>query len=639
MRVLLQFAIIGCVAQALAQNFTPPPVGQLCPSGFTFDAANCFLGPAPSGSQPQIVGTSFVYTSGSGCLSGFTANGSQCVRQVPAGYAPFVFNNSFYVKPNLHFVQQLDPTCPPGSNFDLANCFFGKAPSGTTASIGGNEFLFSKGFFQSCTTLRPGSVTVSLTRCSIGPVPFGWAPFIFSNGWYVQPIRVFNGNWLVSDYMADPPQYQRSPCLGNVPTRNWQLTWSDEFNDAPDNQKCYTSDDHLRCILRPDWSIAGSCDGAPVDWRVSASWTADQVAHFSGIRNLDKCRWSVYDSFNAWDVWVSPRPSMGERTNSYRPENVQVQNGLLTVRTREHPALHPGDGYCCGMQIEPDPANHGELFTKECPYSGGLLTTGTGLPWTQTNNPSDNDPDKRYVGFGVSPGRIEFRARMTKLGHGGWMSLWLFADQVTQQPAGELDAVEFLADTVPTQSEPVVVQGIPEQIRVKSSTYGMAWQTAHDWYPSGSGHVGHGIGIPIGLGEWHIYAIEWESAEVRFFIDGCLSHRLVEGQQVTDRWSGVTQTFHVPQNQTMAIIIGTPATAAAHLPAWYRAYLKKADACGNGLTNCANADSFEPSEMEVDYVRVYSDPNAHKTTPPQPMNPVPPIPRPHSDHQPPSSSD
>jgi hypothetical protein len=467
-------------------------------------------------------------------------------------------------------------------------------------------------------------------------------PFIFPNGWYVQPKPLFNGNWLARDYMSDLPPLQRPPCLGNAPPPNWQLLWSDEFNDPPDNQKCFTSDDHLRCILRPDWSVSGTCDGAPVDWRATAvagNWTAQQVALFDGIRNLDKCRWSVYDTFNAWDVWTTPRIPMAERTNAYRPGNVRVQNGLLTVRTQEHPTAHPGDGYCCGMQIEPDPPNHGELFTKECPYSGALLTTLTGLPWTQGNSPADSDPDKRYIGFGALPGRIEFRARMTKLGHGGWMSLWLFVDQATdpQGPFGELDAVEFLADTVPAPNEPVIVQGIPEQIKQHSSTYGMAWQTAHDWYPNGTGHVANGIGIPIGLGEWHTYAVEWESAEVRFFIDGCLTQRLVEGQHVTDRWTGVTQTFHVPMDQTMSIIIGTPASAASHLPAWYRAYLKKTDACGNGLTNCANADSFEPSEMEVDYVRVYSDPNVHKTTP-RPMIPVPPIPRPRSDHQPPTGS-
>src|SRR5205814_1915025 len=121
--------------------------------------------------------------------------------------------------------------------------------------------------------------------------------------------------------------------------------------------------------------------------------------------------------------------------------------------------------------------------------------------------------------------------------------------QMTNPPAGELDAVEFMADTIPEPNEPVIVQAIPEQIKKQSSTYGMAWQTAHDWYPSNQ--VSNGIGIPIGLGEWHTYAVEWETAEVRFPIDGCVTQRLIEGQQITDRWSGITQTFHVPQDQTM----------------------------------------------------------------------------------------
>lgn len=589
---------------------TQPAIGQFCPPGFTYDQANCVLDQPLAPTNPTINGTLFVYTSATCAPLFIAAPGNLCTRVSPPGYSPFIFGGRFYVKPSGHYVQRIVPSCPAGSTYDSAHCFFGVAPAGRVAGIYTNHFIFNRTPFQSCPSIRPGSVALTPFRCSVGLVPAGYTPFIFNNGWYVQPKQIATGDWQVRDYISDPPTFLRNTCLPPPPPRSWQLQWSDEFDDAPDDQKCFTSDDHLRCILRPEWNISGGCQGAPVDWRASAvpNWTHEQQAKFGGLRNLNKCRWSVFESFNAWEVWTKPPNAVPERMNAYRPENVHVTNGILTVATNEHPKPANGDGYCCGVKIDAGPP---PLWSQDCPYSGALIATPTGLPWTSANNPADSDPDKRYIGFAAPYGRIEFRARMTKLGHGGWMSLWLFVDQADDPngPGGELDAVEFLADMdMEASMPPDLAPGMRAQIKDQSSTYGMAWQTAHNWYPvNGPPHVGNGIGIPIGLGEWHIYAVEWEAAEVRFFIDNCLTHRLVDGQQFIDRWSGQMQTFVTPKDQTLYIIIGTPASSAHHLAKWYRAYELQTDTCGNGLPGCANATPFQPSEMEVDYVRVYTD--------------------------------
>lgn len=631
------------------QTFTQPPIGELCPPTYSYDAQNCYLAAAPAGSQPTVIGNRFAYNGAVCSLSGFTQDPAaaaaergatagpstgKCYRQVPAGYTPFVYNGSFYVEPNAHFVKQLQPVCPPGSTFDSRNCFFSSAPSGHTAGLSAGEFVFNKTLFQVCGSLRARSVQVTATACAVGTIPSGYTPFIYNNGWYVIPHFVFQGDWLARDYMSDTSPYVRPVCLPQGAQKNWQLIWSDEFDDQPDNQACYTSNDHMQCVVRPEWTVRAMCAGAPTMWASSAtsSWTADQIAQFTGVRQLNKCNWAVYDSLNTWDIWNSMPMTIAERTNSYKPENITVANGILKMRTSQQPSVHSdsdgnlhGDGYCCGRMIEPNLQQNAPLYTKDCPYSGAMVISATGLPWTQGNSPNDPNPDKRYTGYATSFGRVEFRARVTKIGHGTWPALWLFTDQnPNNERAFEMDVLEYVAD-LEDQSPPApnvgVAQGIAEQIKLQSSTYGLAGQTTWDYEPKPVGTIGKGIALPISSTEWHIYAVEFEPSEVRFYIDNCLTSRVQDGQQVIDRWhpDQPPKTFHIPKAQMFHILIDNPASAAPWFPAWYRTYGKQTDACGNSWPNCMNTDAFESTEFEVDYVRVYQDPNGpHRLPSPDP---------------------
>lgn len=639
------------VFKAFAQNFSQPPIGELCPPAFAYDGANCFLATAPSGSAPTIIGNRFAHNATICSLSGFGqdpsaaaagrgATAGKCYRQVPAGYTPFVYNGSFYVEPNAHFVKQLQPVCPPKSTFDNSNCFFSSAPSGHTASLDAGKFVFDKTSSETCSYLWNDSAEVTPTTCTVGTIPSGYTPFIYNNGWYVVPHFVFQGDWLARDYMSDTsPPYVRPVCLPpQGAQKNWQLIWSDEFDDQPDNKLCYTSNDHVQCIVRPEWSVRATCAGAPTTWASTAisGWTAGQIARFSGVRQLNKCTWAVYDSLNTWDIWNDLPMTIAERTNSYKAENITVANGILKMKTSQHPSTHydshgnlRGDGYCCGRQTETDLQNNAPLYTKDCPYSGAMIMSRTGLPGTQGNSPNDPNPDKRYTGYATGFGRVEFRARVTKIGHGTWPALWLFTDQDPNgERAFEMDVLEYVAD-VEGQSPPgapnaSVAQGLAEQIKLQSSTYGLACQTTWDYEPEPVGTIGKGIALPISLTEWHIYAVEFESSEVRFYTDSCLTSRVHDGQQVISRWDATQtpKTFHVPKAQTFHILIDNLASAAPWFPSWYRTYGKQTDACGNNWPNCMNTDAFESTEFEVDYVRVYQDPNApHLLPSPDPHRP------------------
>lgn len=601
-RAFLGMASLIFPAALAAQ--TVPPIGQLCPPGFHYDSENCLLS-GPKATAPAVDGTRFVASPP--CPPKFALVGEKCHLEAPAGYLPFVHEGGFYVTPNAHFVRQdAEPRCPPRGTYDGKACFFGSAPANTKVLIAEGRFAFTKPPQQSCASLRKGAAPMSLNRCSVGPVPTGFMPFINDNSWYTIPAR----KWLVRDYLYEPEQYWHSTCRTDDVIRQWKLVWSDEFDEPPDGKRCYTSNDLLRCVRRP-YLYADTCVGSPAAWNTSsvAAWSATQAAQFSGLRALDKCTWSVYDTFNTWDAWGKPPLPNHQRTNSLRPENIRIENGILKMRTNHHPTPNEADGYCCGTKIPIDSTQVD--YTKDCPYSGALMISETALLHKRVREHDRNHPDpaKRYVGRTVAFGRVEFRARITKLGHGAWPALWLFTDRAEEgvQQAGEIDVLEYVADRY--GDTPLREQSLSRQIRLQSSAYGMAGQTAHHYVGDAAKTTyAKGVSVPIGVGEWHVYAVEWEPSEIRFYTDSCLTERIVEGQQVSNPSNPASHgTFRVPVKQSMAIMIGNPASASRYKPEWYRTLGKQTDLCGTGDPNCEEAEPFEPTEFEVDYVRVYVD--------------------------------
>ena len=98
-------------------------------------------------------------------------------------------------------------------------------------------------------------------------------------------------------------------------------------------------------------------------------------------------------------------------------------------------------------------------------------------------------------------------------------------------------------------------------------------------------------------------------SEIRFYVDGCLRNRIVEGQTVKYWDSGanamVARPFRIPKNQELSLIIGNPASNAGYLPDWYRAWTNKS---GSGTEGNGGA-AFKPTELHADYVRYYTSPD------------------------------
>jgi beta-glucanase (GH16 family) len=167
-------------------------------------------------------------------------------------------------------------------------------------------------------------------------------------------------------------------------------------------------------------------------------------------------------------------------------------------------------------------------------YTSAKLTTGsTGYNW-------------RY-------GRIEARMRLPAF-QGSWPAFWMLGTNIGDPNVGWPKCGEI---------------DIMEQVNTNNTTHG----TIH-WDNNGYVHYGGSIGTSVT--DYHVYAIEWDANQIKWFMDGTHFHTAnIQG--------GInsTQEFH----NTFFIILNL--------------------AVGGNWPGFTVDDSRLPAKMYVDYVRVY----------------------------------
>lgn len=195
-----------------------------------------------------------------------------------------------------------------------------------------------------------------------------------------------------------------------------------------------------------------------------------------------------------------------------RPENARVENGMLLIEARQ------------------------ERFRAQEYTSARLKTEGL-QEWTY--------------------GRIEARIKVP-YGQGIWPAFWTLGnniDTVSWPQSGELDIMEHIG------SEPSTVYG-----------------TVHGPGYSGANGIGGNYTLPAGQqlkDDFHIFAVEWEPAEIRWYIDNTL-YATVTPDDVPGEW-----VFDHPFFIIMNIAVG------GYWPGY------------------PDATTTFPQVMMVDYVRVY----------------------------------
>jgi beta-glucanase (GH16 family) len=201
-------------------------------------------------------------------------------------------------------------------------------------------------------------------------------------------------------------------------------------------------------------------------------------------------------------------------TYTDKPENVRVENGILIIEAMEDAGLPAGQ-----------------------PYSSARIKTQGLHSW-------------QY-------GRIEARIKLP-YGQGIWPAFWMLGDNNKIWPAtGEIDIMEFIG------KEPNTIHA-----------------TVHAPGYSGGGGVTTSINVPGDTlqNDFHIYAVEWELNEIRWYFDDQEYFKLTP-EDVPSEWIFDHEFFIIMNLAVGGIWPGYP-----------------------------DDTTVFPQQMLVDYVRVYQRP-------------------------------
>ena len=162
-------------------------------------------------------------------------------------------------------------------------------------------------------------------------------------------------------------------------------------------------------------------------------------------------------------------------------------------------------------------------------------------------------------------GRMEMRAKMP-IGQGFWPAFWMLSSDTSiygpWAASGEIDIVEYIG------SEPDKIFGT---IHYGASFPGNIFTGTDYFLPSGTFND-----------DFHVFAIEWEFGEIRWYIDGML-------YATQNNWFSTGGPFPAPFDVDFHLLLNL--------------------AVGGNLPGPPDGTSVFPQEYVIDYVRVYQQPN------------------------------
>ncbi len=287
-----------------------------------------------------------------------------------------------------------------------------------------------------------------------------------------------------------------------------------------------------------------------------AGWNLVWNDEFEG-NAIDRSKWSfdIGNGFYAYHAnqWISGWGNNELQYYTGEPDNAFVRDGMLHIRAIRE-SLH-GCGYTSAR-------------LKTCRKDGTAL-------------------------FSQAYGRFEFRARLP-LGRGIWPALWMLPEKEAYGPwpaSGEIDIVEARGQ------DPTRVIG--------SLHFGSRW-------PANT-HVSSHHSLPDStIAEFHIYAVEWEPGEIRWYVDGqqfaeqafwWSCSKTTDGRGVNPQSESDLNAWPAPFNQPFYIIMNV--AVGGRFPG-----------------NPDNTTAF-PAEMVVDYVRVYEKAGGYGSLPGRGDGPLP----------------
>jgi beta-glucanase (GH16 family) len=197
--------------------------------------------------------------------------------------------------------------------------------------------------------------------------------------------------------------------------------------------------------------------------------------------------------------------------------------------------------------------------------------------------------------FNQTYGRFEFRAKLP-VGKGLWPALWLLPQHEAYgqwAASGEIDVMEAIGQ------EPDRILG--------TLHFGSRWpanaKAPHTYILPGTQSIA----------DFHIYAIEWEPGEMRWYVDGVHI---------------ATQAFWWSCSKLESPGRGLNPGAETDLSPWPAPFDQPFYpimnlAVGGTLTGNPDVATIFPAEMTVDYIRVYEKTGGYKPVSPRGAGPIP----------------
>lgn len=267
-------------------------------------------------------------------------------------------------------------------------------------------------------------------------------------------------------------------------------------------------------------------------------WTLVWSDEFSGSGQPDPANWN-YHVGNGWNPGTGAFDGWGnQELQWYRPENCYQQGGNLVIRGENNPI-----------------AVNGQTFDwRSC-----RITTQGKHSWTY--------------------GRIEARISSPSL-QGKWNAFWMLGDSQDGSYTSAYTPAASHHDSMATNWASCGEVDIFENVNQDSFTHHHNfWDTRTGVFPYDAGsNADYGSTGAIGNTEnFHVYALEWDRNEQRYYVDGVLTHTI-------DITPGTLEEFHKPMHLILNMALGGRLTYGYDpIPAEW------------------------PRETLVDYVRVYKN--------------------------------
>lgn len=346
--------------------------------------------------------------------------------------------------------------------------------------------------------------------------------------------------------------YDPQPRINPVNVR-WKKVWSDEFNgplqgEAPE------------CYARKAQCYAGGATAAKTTPKDCPESVKENLA------NLNKCNWSI-------------------QAFAYDPNEVIVSNGELVLSARmRYSEGGANDVFFASGAVQsrmfaplaqtaptPTPADKPSSDDKKL-ESAVEQKGGADAPVKATSEPG-------VPGFKTTYGRFEIRARIP--GEAGVWPAFALQPQEETRP-WPFDGQMNVLETFPQRPNTPVASlhgGDPQNQLHLFKT--IVWKPVKKYYPKKDRSSTF-------IDDYHVYAVEWDPLEIRFFVDRWQTGAIRQGEMI-EHESGKAYPISIP-NAAFYVFLGAQV------------------ASGKSVTANLRADpaKFTVQKFYVDYVRAYS---------------------------------